>query len=522
MQRGKGGPNSSMSMSTSTKPLMKFSWVFQLALSILSGVLIALGLPPWNITWLIWIAFVPMLVSLLIIPGGPGLVILQGVFLAAANGLMSFHWLWREHRYDELGAVLGFLALQTVVWSWFLWRFCRLPSLPKPPENKRKKGPEPIFLGAPGNAEAWRISTAHLRLATLIAGAWTFLEWSRGMVFPAWNPAGLPVGASLPLLQLVKVTGPAGLSFIAVFANAILFLAARRFALRPGRISWAARFDVIVTLAILFVISAAGFRLGQQAPQPLQLRVCLTASPDESVEGLSSILPAAAALRTDLLVWRRVNLGSNRFSLLRREEVAPNVGIVVGQAFQPDAPISGCGVFLPSEIRSFVSPRQNQPVFRAFSSQQQGSLRNFMLKDVAFVPFLNHEAMSFAVLKSAVRAPGQAFIVLMDMPKGTAIEENQFWQNVRCWAVSLGRPIIFESRRAGAFLATGNGRILTEMAPGTKMLSAPTVDFPLPNDLTLYASFGDWLPILTGALCLFLGIRERLSNFYASPRRFRT
>ncbi|MBV9274237.1 MAG: hypothetical protein JO333_10115 [Verrucomicrobia bacterium] len=501
---------------------MRFAWIGQLVLSTLSGLLIALCLPPWNFTWLIWIAFVPILVSLLVIPGGPGLVILQGAFLAAADGLMSFHWLWKEHRYDEFGTILGFLALQTVIWSWFLWRFCRPPALPKPPENKRKKGPEPIFVGAPGNAEAWRISTSHLRLATLIAGAWTFLEWGRGTILPAWNPAGLPVAASLPLLQLAKATGPAGLSFIAVFANAILFLAARRFVLRPGRISWAARFDVICTLAILFVISAAGFRLGQRAPQPLLLRVCLTASPDESVEGLSSVLPGAAALRTDLLVWRRINLASNQFSRLRREQVAPNVGVVVGQAVRPDAPISGCAVFLPTEIRSFFSPRQNQPVFQAFSNQQPGSVRNFMLKDVGFVPFLNHEAMSFAALKSAARAPGQAFIVLMDIPKGTAIEENQFWQNVRCWAVSLGRPIIFESRRAGAFLATGNGRILTEMAPQTKMLSAPTVDFPLANDLTPYASFGDWLPILTGALCLFFGIRERLSSFYASPRRFRT
>jgi apolipoprotein N-acyltransferase len=496
--------------------------VWQLLLSVLSGVLIALCLPPWNASWLIWIAFIPILVSLLVIPGNPGLVILQGVFLAAADGLMSFHWLWKEHRYDELGTVLGFLALQTVIWSWFLWRFCSLPSLPKPPESTRKKGPEPIFVGATRNAEAWRVSMAHLRLATLIAGAWTFLEWGRGMILPTWNPAGLPVAANLPLLQLVKITGPAGLSFVAVFVNAIIFLAVRRLVLRLGKTTWAARFDTVFTFAMLFVIAVAGFRFGQQGPQPLQLRVCVTASSDETVEGLSSVLPAVAALKTDLLVWRRINLSPTRFTSLKREAVAPNLGVVVGQAMQPDAPISGCVIFLPLEIRSFFSPRQNEPVFQIFPGQRPGNPRNFMLRGVAFVPFLNHEAMSFFALKSAVRAPGQAFVVLMDTPKGTAVEEDQFWKNVRCWALALGRPIIFESRRAGAFLATGSGRILSAMAPRTKMLSAPIVDFPLANDLTPYASFGDWLPILTGAVCLLFGVRERLSNFYASPRRFRT
>jgi len=501
---------------------MRYTWVWQLLLSVLSGVLISLGLPPWNVSWLIWIAFIPMLVSLLVFASNPGRVILQGILFSVADGLMSFHWLWKEHRYNELGTVLGVISLQGVIWSWFLWRFCRLPKLSKPAQTKRKKGPEPVFIGAAGNAEAWKLSTTHLRLATLIAGAWTFLEWGRGTILTAWNPAGLPVAANLPLLQLVKVAGPAGLSFIAVFANVIIFLAVRRLILQPGKMTWAARFDTIFTLAMLFVIAVAGFRFGQQAPQPLQLRICVTASPDETVEGISSILPAAAALKADLLVWRRVNLGLNQFGTLKREAVAPSVGVVVGQAFQPNAPITGFGIFLPAEVRSFFSPRQDEPVFQIFSSQPLGNLRNLVLKDVAFVPFLNHEAMSFPAVKAALRAPAQGFIVLMDTPKGTAIEENQFWQNIRCWALSLGRPIIFESRRAGTFVATGTGRIPSALPARSRLLSSPTVDFPLPNDWTIYASFGDWLPILTGALCLVFGLRERLSDFYASPRRFRT
>ena len=90
------------------------------------------------------------------------------------------------------------------------------------------------FLWGVGNAEAWRVSTAHLRQAVLIASSWTFLEWCRGMILTDWNPVGLPIAANLPLLQIVRVTGPFGLSFIAVFANTIIFLAIRRLALQPG------------------------------------------------------------------------------------------------------------------------------------------------------------------------------------------------------------------------------------------------------------------------------------------------
>src|ERR1700739_3743813 len=93
---------------------------------------------------------------------------------------------------------------------------------------------------------------------------------------------------------------------MADFANAIIYLAIRRLALRPGRMNWAARFDVVFTLAMLFVIAAAGLPFSQPAPQPLQLLVSITASPGSTVSELNSLLPGVAALKSDLLVWRRL------------------------------------------------------------------------------------------------------------------------------------------------------------------------------------------------------------------------
>jgi apolipoprotein N-acyltransferase len=500
---------------------MRLVWLWQLLLSVLGGVLIALGLPPWNFSWVIWVAFVPILVSLLALKGRAIAVVPQGILFTGTFGLIAFHWLWKEHRYQELGTVVGVFGLQGMVWSWFVWRFCNLPELAKTDQKKGKKGLQPIFVGAAGNAEAWRVSTAHLRLAILIASSWTFLEWCRGMVLTAWNPIGLPIASNLPLLQVVRVTGPYGLSFVAVFASTIIFLAIRRLALQPGRMTWAARFDVVFTLAMLFIIAAAGFKFAEPGSKVLQLRISITASPSDSASELNSLFPAAAALKSDLLVWRRINEGGVTPKTFSRAAAAPDVGVITGVAAGNNAPISGYSAYLPSSVKSVLSFQRN-PGFQILADQVPKNLQSFAIKDIALLPLINQEAMSLQALKAGLRAPAQGFIVLLDYPKGTAIEEQQFSENLRCWGVSLGRPVIFSSDRAGAFMQTAVGRVLKEVAPRTRLLVTDNLDFPLANDMTPYGSFGDWLPIVCGALSLVFGLRQRLSDFYESSRRFRT
>jgi hypothetical protein len=448
------------------------------------------------------------------------MVIVQGVLFSATFGLITFHWLWKEHRYQELGTIIGVFGLQGIVWSWFVWRFCKLPQLAKPDNQKRKKGLQPIFMGAAGNAEAWRVSTAHLRLAILIASSWTFLEWCRGMILTVWNPVGLPIASNLPLLQVVRVSGPFGLSFIAVFANTIIFLAIRRLVLQPGRMSWAARFDVVFTLAMLFIIAAAGFQFAQPPPHPLQLRISITASPGSTTSELNSLLPGVAALKADLLVWRRITEGGTESKGFDRANEAPDVAVLTGIASANNAPISGYTAFLPTTVKSVLSFQRNRG-FQILADQVPKNLQSFALKDIALLPLVNQEGMSLQALKAGLHAPAQGFIVLVDSPKTTAIGEQQFSENLRCWGVSLGRPIVFESDRAGAFMQTATGRVLKEVAPQTRLLSTYNLDFPLPNDMTPYGSFGDWLPIVSGALCLVFGLRQRLADFYESSRRFR-
>jgi hypothetical protein len=227
-----------------------------------------------------------------------------------------------------------------------------------------------------------------------------------------------------------------------------------------------------------------------------------------------------ATLKADLLVWRRINEGETGSKSLNRTSVAPDVGVVTGLASAKDAPISGYSAYLPTTVKSLFS-LQRSPGFQLLTDQVPKNLQSFAVKDISLLTFINQEAMSLQALKAGLHAPAQGFIVLLDSPKGTAIEEQQFRENLCCWGVSLGRPIIFESGRAGAFMQNSTGRVLADVAPRTRLLSTHNLDFPLANDMTLYGSFGDWLPIVCGALCLVFGLRQRLSDFYESSRRFR-
>ena len=246
----------------------------------------------------------------------------------------------------------------------------------------------------------------------------------------------------------------------------------------------------------------------------------MTASPTSTVSELNSVLPGVAALKSDLLVWRRITEAGVGSKGLDRAS-APDVGVMTGVASAANAPITGYSVFLPTTVNS-VNSFQRPPGFQILADSVPKDLHNVTIKDIALLPLINWEAMSLQALKAGLRAPAQGFVVLVDYPNGTAIGEQEFSENLRCWGVSLGRPIVFASDRAGAFMQTASGRVLKEVPPRTRLLSTYNLDFPLANDMTPYGSFGDWLPIVSGALCLVFGLRQRLSDFYESSRRFRT
>ncbi len=253
---------------------------------------------------------------------------------------------------ERVGAKCGTLIVIGAVWAWLVGRFATFPEFPKT-KNEKRKSLEPILL-APGSANAaWVGSGGHLRLAALVASTWTALEWARGYLLPAWNQAGIPVSDNLALLQLTKVVGPAGLSFIVVFANTIILANVRRFILQPGRMNWAGRFDVTATLAVLLLVAAAGFWSLRSAPEPKGLKVCAVSSTATDFDRLTDLSLVAPATHCDLVIWRRTQLHSGDYQVLTKASLGQSIALIAGTAVSPDAPLTGYTVFGPR-----ISPKR--------------------------------------------------------------------------------------------------------------------------------------------------------------------
>jgi apolipoprotein N-acyltransferase len=497
---------------------MKLRVAWQIGLSLVSGGLLALAFPPWNFSWLVWIALVPILAGLLILRGSAPVLLLQGAIFAASFGLIAFNWLAAEGRWNELAQNTGTLIVAGAVWAWFVGRFGALPEFRKG-NGSKKKSLEPILVGSGRSAEAWIGSGAHLRLAMFVASSWTALEWARGFLLPVWNQVGTPAGDNLALLQLVKVLGPTGLTFVVVFANTILLANARRLFLQPGRMNWAGRFDVTSTLAILLLIATAGYWSLRSAPQPKGLKVCVVSSPSTDLARLTDLSLVAPNTHSDLVVWRRTQMHSSDYQVLTKASLGQSIALIAGTVSGPDPPLTGYIVFTPGSVRS-VFALSSHPLFQLMAD---GHLRNdepVPCKDATLLPFLGQGAGSLELFRAAVQKNIQCFVVLVDQPAAVAPEEEQLKQNLRIWTVALGRPVVFNSRRAGAILMTSSGRIPASIDPEVEGATVGEIDPPIGGDSSYYAIYGDWFPIAAGVLALFLALSEGLKKFYAEPRRF--
>jgi apolipoprotein N-acyltransferase len=497
---------------------MKMRLIWQIGLSLLSGLLLGLAFPPWSISWLVWVAFVPVLCGLLVLRGSAPVLLIQGAVFCATFGLIAFNWLSAEARWSELAQNSGTLIVIGAVWAWLVGRFAIFPEFPKTKKEK-KKPLEPILLASGRSSAAWVGSGGHLRLAALVASAWTALEWARGYLLPAWNQAGVPISDNLALLQLTKVVGPAGLSFIVVFANAIILTNVRRFILQPGRMNWAGRFDVTATLAVLLLVAAAGFWSLRSAPAPKGLKVCTVSSAATDFDRLTDLSLVAPATHCDLVVWRRTQLRGGDYQVLAKASLGQSIALITGTAASPEAPLTGYTWFGPGSVRS-VFVVASYPLFQLLAGRGLRNDQPITCKDAIVLPFLGNDAGSLETFRAAVQKQIQCFVILVDQPAAVATEEEQLKQNVRVWAVALGRPIVFNSRRAGAILMAKSGRVTGSINPDIEGATVGEIDPPVGVDSSYYAVYGDWFPICLGVLALFLALSEGLKKFYAEPRRF--
>jgi apolipoprotein N-acyltransferase len=480
------------------KPI--FKELLALTLAALSGVLVAVAFPPWNLEWIIWVAFIPVLLALLFLRSTWLTALAQGAVFGAVFGGLTFSWrLMANAQSDWAWNVVG-LAVVGGGWSIFINRFVHLPE-----KSANKDGKlSPILPGYGFRPEAWKASIAHLRTALLVAAAWTFLEWARGVLFPAWNLIGTVLQNNLPLLQLVSLTGGSGLSFVVVFANLIVLTTVRRIFAELGRMNWASRFDALATLGGIFAIALFGFVTLQKQPESGLKRIVLVSSGEFDPDRLIQISKAAITDPVDLFVWRAAKISGGDYG-----KVTALGGIVAGVPGAKQDRLGGAVVIIPGSVKNVLVMPVNESIFQPRFRLSGRSLNPFLYKDTNWMPLLNWEGSDPLLIRVALTKGVQVPMVLANPANNVGFQ--QMLANFRLWSVALGRPLIFSAGKDASAIVSRFGALVGYDSAAPDVLVGQ-IDPPNPFDTTVYGQYGDWFAIACGTIAMVLAISGRLQR----------
>ena len=247
--------------------------------AICSGVLYAACFAPFNLTWFCWIALTPLIAAIWFSGTDSRHPWLRNLLLGYFAGLTFF---WIVFSWLTTVTVLGwfvlefYMAIYFAIWAWFC-------DLLRPRAGKRQSAGaskwDQMLVQARSTAapaqSPWTKSTSNLRLAFILAAAWTTLEWLRGWVFSGfgWNGLGVALHDNWPLIQLAELTGVAGLSFMVAFTNVIVITTAYRLVVEARTRVMRPHFDFTVTMAAIVGVLIFGLRATQISPPTKPLRV---------------------------------------------------------------------------------------------------------------------------------------------------------------------------------------------------------------------------------------------------------
>src|SRR5215831_5520021 len=252
--------------------------------AICSGLLYAGCFAPFNLTWFCWIALTPLIAAIWFSGRQSRHPWLRNLLLGYVAGLTFF---WAVFFWLTTVTILGWFVLEFYMAIYFaIWAlFCGLlrPRLPNRRSVAASKWDQMLAqartVAAPAQSP-WTKSTNNLRLALLLAAAWTTVEWLRGWVFSGfgWNGLGVALHENWPLIQIAELTGVAGLSFMVAFANVIVITTAYRLVVEARTRMMRPHFDFTVTMAAIVGVLVFGLRATQVSPPTKPFRVAAVQS----------------------------------------------------------------------------------------------------------------------------------------------------------------------------------------------------------------------------------------------------
>jgi len=530
--------------------------------AVLSGVLLALCFPPWNLGGLCWIALVPLISAVwfserdgetdagrarrhALLGYLCGLIFFTSVFywLSALGTLFRQPWL------HALPLMLAFyLGVYFAFWAWFIGRL-----VPRAAIAPAKNGERSIFGKTRNSAEssAFARSGRNLVIAAVGAFAWVAHEWVRGWMFSGfgWNSLGVALHEQLALIQIAEVTGVAGVSFLVAFSNLIFVIVVRRIVGELGpvfltRIRWEFSFAVALVVAVF----AYGVRTLIRPPSSNDIRLRVAAvqpnisqtekfsaeSEDAVFAQLESLTTLAVSTRPDLLLWPEAATPRGMFAdevnyrfvmeQARRGDFAFLLGTVEAdlthdEEYNAAALLTERGQTLQSYRKIHLVPfgeylpfRNSVPLFGMiagdlvpgdFAAGTDFTVMHLPQPHLSLCALICFEDTIGALTRRFVQNGAQLLVNLTNdgwFLTTAAAEQHLAMAVFR--AIENRRPLV---RCANTGVTCGidrNGRVERWLKPFERGFVSREVRVPADAPITVYTHFGEWFSLLAATVTL--------------------
>lgn len=522
-------------------------------LAILSGGLLALCYPRWNVEELVWVWAFPLMLALWWLPvKRPRRRFRRGFLLGYLAGITFFginlSWI---SEVTGLGVVIFplYLGLFVGVWGGLA------ATVGRPRVGK-------LYVAAdsePGRFSIVGASAHALSCAFFNAATWVCLEWMRGWLLTGfgWNGLGVAFHDNLNLIQIADIVGVTGLAFLPVFVGCVMLTTVRRFQLEIRHQQLRPHLDFGVALAV--VSGAFLYGLGhtmKPAAEGTDLKCVLVQlalpqnekwDPDKAVAILQDFERFTSTYvettDPDLVIWPESSLPTPLFAdpanetflnnLLAKGDFTLMLGtndfdLEANEFYNAAALMSGSlhapGLEVYHKIHlvpfgEFVPFRKSLPFLDTwlkrlipgdFNRGQSTDPLPFPGKDLTIAPLVCFEDTVGRLARKFIRPESQLIVnVTNDGWFGKSAAAEQHVANARFRCVELRRPMARACNTGVTCLIDDRGRIsaaLTDPDEGVfvKGALASTVRVPAAPPMTFYARFGDVFTLILGACALFL------------------